>query len=86
MVNQFVHLKTKSHYSILESSIKVDDLIRTPLRFFFILESTTNAFEILTADIHPEGTSNSWKNRVGSLFTGFRGDITEKLNLRFVTV
>ena len=27
MVNQFVHLKTKSHYSILESSIKVDDLI-----------------------------------------------------------
>ena len=27
MVKQFVHLKTKSHYSILESSIKVDDLI-----------------------------------------------------------
>ncbi len=27
MVNQFVHLKTKSHYSILESSIKVGDLI-----------------------------------------------------------
>ena len=27
MLNQFVHLKTKSHYSILESSIKVDDLI-----------------------------------------------------------
>ena len=27
MVNQFIHLKTKSHYSILESSIKVDDLI-----------------------------------------------------------
>ena len=27
MVNQFVHLNTKSHYSILESSIKVDDLI-----------------------------------------------------------
>ncbi|MEC8100430.1 MAG: DNA polymerase III subunit alpha, partial [Pseudomonadota bacterium] len=27
MDNQFVHLKTKSHYSILESSIKVDDLI-----------------------------------------------------------
>ena len=27
MVNQFVHLKTKSHYSILESSIKIDDLI-----------------------------------------------------------
>ena len=27
MVNQFVHLKTKSHYSILESSIKVDDLV-----------------------------------------------------------
>ena len=27
MVNQFVHLKTKSHYSILESSITIDDLI-----------------------------------------------------------
>ena len=27
MVNQFVHLKTKSHYSILESSIKIEDLI-----------------------------------------------------------
>ena len=27
MVNQFIHLKTKSHYSILESSIKLDDLI-----------------------------------------------------------
>ena len=32
MVNQFVHLKTKSHYSILESSIKVDDLIDKLLR------------------------------------------------------
>ena len=27
MIKQFVHLKTKSHYSILESSIKIDDLI-----------------------------------------------------------
>ena len=25
--NNFIHLKTKSHYSILESSIKVDELI-----------------------------------------------------------
>ena len=27
MINKFVHLKTKSHYSILESSIKIDDLV-----------------------------------------------------------
>ena len=47
MVNQFIHLKTKSHYSILESSIKVDDLIDSAVEYkmpAIALTDTNNLF------------------------------------------
>ena len=65
---------------------KVPDPLRTALTIFFILEDTTNPFEILTTDIPPEVCCKGWKNTVCSLLTDFSGEITEKLNFRFGTV